>query len=216
MEQERQEVGQERQDVGQESWEVEQEVLCCSMWNAGSRCPRVTVASVHHRRTAGRRSGTGRGSSHHAGRRRSAPKHGRQSAGPPRPEHSSEVALVQDSRPARPGMNLCALTLRSQGGTRDDRPFSGPCRAPPVPPFKGLKGHRTVTYRSSLYCDDLDDPELVFNSSARHSSSNSLVLALIIWRFPQAQLFRGFDLDWSASTSYERQPSPVLILINLN
>ena len=34
-----------------------------------------------------------------------------------------------------------------------------------IPQFKGLKGRRTVTYRNSLYSDDLDDPELVFDNN---------------------------------------------------
>ena len=60
-------------------------------------------------------------------------------------------------------MNLCSLTMKSQVIARDDRPFSSVKGQ--VPHFKGLKGRRTVTYRNSLYSDDLDDPELVFDNN---------------------------------------------------
>ena len=59
-------------------------------------------------------------------------------------------------------MNLCALTMRTHGGSvRDDRPFSGPVKTTYVAPFKGLEGgrnsDRTVTYRSNFFQDDIDD-----------------------------------------------------------
>ena len=53
--------------------------------------------------------------------------------------------------------------MKSQVIVRDDRPFSSVKGQ--VPHFKGLKGRRTVTYRNSLYSDDLDDPELVFDNN---------------------------------------------------
>ena len=53
--------------------------------------------------------------------------------------------------------------MKSQVIVRDDRPFSSVKGQ--VPHFKGLKGQRTVTYRNSLYSDDLDDPELVFDNN---------------------------------------------------
>ena len=53
--------------------------------------------------------------------------------------------------------------MKSQVIVKDDRPFS--TFKGQVPQFKGLKGRRTVTYRNSLYSDDLDDPELVFDNN---------------------------------------------------
>ena len=62
-------------------------------------------------------------------------------------------------------MNLCSFTMKSsQVMVKDDRPFSTFSKGQ-VPQFKGLKGRRTVTYRNSLYSDDLDDPDLVFDNN---------------------------------------------------
>ena len=71
--------------------------------------------------------------------------------------------------------------MKSQVMVRDDRPFSSVKGQ--VPHFKGLKGRRTVTYRNSLYSDDLDDPELVFDNNNTFSRK-LMFLAILLFYGP--------------------------------
>ena len=59
-------------------------------------------------------------------------------------------------------MNLCSMTLKSSLRFQDDRPFSTGKTI--YPSSNGLKNDSEIS-RNSYDSDDLDDPELIFDSN---------------------------------------------------
>lgn len=59
-------------------------------------------------------------------------------------------------------MNLCSMTLKTSLRFKDDRPFS--MGKTVYPSCNGLKVDSVIS-RNSFDSDDLDDPELIFDSN---------------------------------------------------